>query len=95
MTAVCDAGRTLRVEIQNGPVLNNLDYWMGEADESARNHIFHYYESQLTAVRMGPWKFHFSTKEDYYANVIPRTVPLAGTTVGPGGCAERDCHPAG
>jgi len=26
---------------------------------------------------MGPWKFHFSTKEDdYYANVIPRTIPL-------------------
>ena len=25
---------------------------------------------------MGPWKFHFSTKENYYANVIPRTVPL-------------------
>ena len=25
---------------------------------------------------MRPWKFHFSTKEDYYANVIPRTVPL-------------------
>ena len=25
---------------------------------------------------MGPWKFHFSTKEDYYANVIPCTVPL-------------------
>jgi arylsulfatase len=25
---------------------------------------------------MGPWKFHFSTKEDYYANVVPRTVPL-------------------
>jgi hypothetical protein len=23
-----------------------------------------------------PWKFHFSTKEDYYDNVIPRTVPL-------------------
>jgi len=43
---------------------------------TARTHIFHYYESKLTAVRMGPWKFHFSTKEDYYANVIPRTVPL-------------------
>lgn len=56
--------------------VNNLPYWLGEADESARNHIFHYYESKLTAVRMGPWKFHFSTKEDYYANVIPRTVPL-------------------
>lgn len=56
--------------------VNNLNYWTGEAQESARNHIFYYYESQLTAVRMGQWKFHFSTKEDYYANVIPRTVPL-------------------
>lgn len=28
------------------------------------------------AVRMGPWKRHFSTKEDDYPNVIPRTVPL-------------------
>ncbi|WP_211245017.1 arylsulfatase [Thalassotalea mangrovi] len=56
--------------------VNNLPYWMGDSDKSARNHIFHYYESKLTAVRIGPWKFHFSTKEDYYANVIPRTVPL-------------------
>lgn len=56
--------------------LNNLPYWKGEAIESARDHILYYYESKLTAVRMGPWKFHFSTKEDYYANVVPRTVPL-------------------
>ena len=56
--------------------VNNLYYWMGDSDHSERNHIFHYYESKLTAVRMGPWKFHFSTKEDYYANVVPRTVPL-------------------
>ena len=56
--------------------VNNLPYWTGKAERSARNHIFHYYESKLTAVRMGPWKFHFSTKEDYYANVVPRTVPL-------------------
>ncbi|GGO87169.1 arylsulfatase [Marinobacterium nitratireducens] len=56
--------------------VNNLAYWKGESDHSARDHIFHYYESKLTAVRMGPWKFHFSTKEDYYANVVPRTVPL-------------------
>lgn len=56
--------------------VNNLDYWRGQTDESSRNHIFHYYESKLTAVRMGPWKFHFSTKEDCYANVVPRTVPL-------------------
>lgn len=56
--------------------VNNLDYWTGKSDHSNRDHIFHYYESKLTAVRMGPWKFHFSTKEDYYANVVPRTVPL-------------------
>jgi len=56
--------------------VNNLSYWKGETDQSARNHIFYYYESKLTAVRMGPWKFHFSTKEDYYANVVPRTAPL-------------------
>lgn len=56
--------------------VNNLPYWLGEVEKSARTHIFHYYESVLTAVRMGPWKFHFSTKEDYYANVVPRTVPL-------------------
>ncbi len=56
--------------------VNNLPYWEGEEATSRRKHIFYYYESKLTAVRMGPWKFHFSTKEDYYANVIPRTVPL-------------------
>ena len=56
--------------------VNNLDYWMGKQEASNREHIFHYYESKLTAVRMGPWKFHFSTKEDYYANLVPRTVPL-------------------
>lgn len=28
------------------------------------------------AARMGPWKFHFSTKENYYDNVIPRTMPM-------------------
>jgi len=56
--------------------VNNVPYWKGETHASARNSIFYYYESKLTAVRMGPWKFHFSTKEDYYANVVPRTVPL-------------------
>ncbi len=56
--------------------VNNVPYWQGKSDQSARNHIFHYYESKLTAMRMGPWKFHFSTKEDYYANLVPRTAPL-------------------
>lgn len=56
--------------------LDNLPYWTGKTDASARTSIFYYYESRLMAVRMGPWKFHFSTKEDYYANVVQRTVPL-------------------
>ena len=56
--------------------VNNVPYWTGKSEESARDHLFYYYESKLTAVRMGPWKWHFSTKEDYYANVVPRTVPL-------------------
>lgn len=56
--------------------VNNIPYWTGKREESARDHLFYYYESKLTAVRMGPWKWHFSTKEDYYADVLPRTVPL-------------------
>ncbi len=56
--------------------VNNLPYWLGESDHSARDHIFYYYESKLTAIRMGPWKLHFSTKEDYYANLVPRTAPM-------------------
>ncbi|NEP90270.1 MAG: arylsulfatase [Okeania sp. SIO2C2] len=56
--------------------VNNLDYWTGKTDKSNRNLLFNYYESILAGVRMGPWKFHFSTKEDYYANLVPRTMPL-------------------
>jgi arylsulfatase len=63
--------------------VNNIDYWTGKSAESARNHIFHYYESKLMAVRMGPWKWHFSTKEDYYANVVPLTAPLVSHPDGP------------
>lgn len=56
--------------------LDNLNYWTGKSDHSERRSVFYYYESKLSAVRMGPWKFMFSTKEDYYANQVPRTVPM-------------------
>ncbi len=56
--------------------VNNLDYWLGKSDRSARKSLFYYYENRLTAMRMGPWKFHFAEKESYYSNVTPRTVPL-------------------
>jgi len=70
------AARMLEEKDQYIDGVNNLDYWLGQTNESNRNYIFHYYESTLTAVRMGPWKFHFSTKENYYDNLVPRTAPL-------------------
>jgi len=56
--------------------VDNVAYWTGKSSRSARNDFIYYYESKLTAVRLGPWKIHFSTKEDYYANLVPRTAPL-------------------
>lgn len=46
--------------------VNNLDYWMGKADDSARDHFFYYYESSIKAVRYKQWKLHFETSENYY-----------------------------
>jgi hypothetical protein len=54
--------------------VNNLDYWTGKAPESARDHFLYYYESKLFAVRMGPWKLHFTTREDYYDVLVPRGI---------------------
>ncbi|MGH8025506.1 MAG: arylsulfatase [Pseudoxanthomonas sp.] len=55
---------------------NNLAYWKGESKESARTFEIMYFESNITAVRMGPWKFHFSLKEDYYDNMTGRNYPM-------------------
>lgn len=55
--------------------VNNLAYWKGEQDHSERNTIFYYYEGKLAAVRMGPWKFHFITREDYYGDIIAHSMP--------------------
>lgn len=49
--------------------VDNLDYWMGKSDHSARNSILYYFEGKLSAVRVGPWKFHFATAENYYDNL--------------------------
>jgi arylsulfatase len=54
--------------------VNNLDYWTGKASESRRNDFLYYYESRLMAIRAGPWKVHFATREDYYAPVISRNL---------------------
>ncbi len=54
---------------------NNLDYWTGASEESARNHFFYYYETSLTAMRVGPWKMHFATKERYFDDMVSHTMP--------------------
>ncbi len=56
--------------------LDNSAYWSGASDRSARDSILHYYESRITALRIGPWKFHFATKETYTGNMSMRSFPL-------------------
>ena len=55
---------------------NNLDYWLGKSKESVRNHVIFYYETKLTAFRMGPWKAHFITKESYWEDEKVHAWPL-------------------
>lgn len=56
--------------------VNNLDYWIGKSPKSERNYIFHYNESKLAAARMGPWKWHFATTDDYYGTITGRSKPM-------------------
>jgi arylsulfatase len=45
---------------------DQLDYWTGRTDESARDHFFYYSESSLDAVRWKQWKLHFRSRTGYY-----------------------------
>ncbi|WP_084591582.1 arylsulfatase [Gilvimarinus agarilyticus] len=56
--------------------VNNLDYWMGKSDESARDHYFYYYESSIKAIRYKQWKLHFETSENYYAPYVKQKFPV-------------------
>ncbi len=56
--------------------VNNLDWWTGKTAESNRQDYLYYYESKLSGIRMGPWKYLFSTREDYYATFEARTAPI-------------------
>ncbi len=56
--------------------VNNLDYWMGKTDESARDHFFYYYESSIKAVRYKQWKLHFETSEHYYDTYEKQKFPI-------------------
>lgn len=47
--------------------VNNLPHWTG-SQPSARNVVYYYNENQFTAVRVGPWKTHMSTREGFFDN---------------------------
>ncbi len=55
---------------------NQLDYWTGKTDKSARREFFYYDETDLMAIRVDGWKMHIGVKpeglwwnEKYYPNV--------------------------
>jgi len=41
---------------------NQLDYWTGKSDKSARREFFYYDETDLMAVRVDGWKMHIGVK---------------------------------
>ena len=41
---------------------NNLDYWTGKTEKSARREIFYYDETDLMAMRVDAWKMHIGVK---------------------------------
>ncbi len=43
---------------------NQLDYWSGKNDKSARREFFYYDESDLMAFRVDAWKIHIGVKYD-------------------------------
>ncbi|MFO0298825.1 MAG: arylsulfatase [Pseudomonadota bacterium] len=45
--------------------VDNLAHWTGNAP-SARNVVYYYDETKFTAVRVGPWKSHFMTREGFF-----------------------------
>lgn len=45
--------------------VNNLDHWIGDAP-SARNIVYYYNESEMTAIRIGHWKSHFKERAGFF-----------------------------
>jgi arylsulfatase len=43
---------------------NNMDYWTGKSEKSARHEIFYYDETDLMALRVDNWKMHIGLKPE-------------------------------
>jgi len=55
--------------------LNNLDYWTGKTDSSARDEYIYYSEADLQAIRVNQWKMHFFTRDGYYGTTKKLELP--------------------
>ena len=67
------AGDTLGTEVEHKNHIdgvNNLDYWTGAAQESARDEYIYYAESQVQAIRINQWKAHFFVRDGYYGHTV-------------------------
>lgn len=54
---------------------NNLDYWEGKANKSARNFFIYYAENHIQAVRVDRWKGHFAMRDGYYGATTAAEIP--------------------
>jgi arylsulfatase A-like enzyme len=70
------AAKVLKEQKQPIDGVNNLDYWTGKTDESARDNFIYYHESTVRAIRLNQWKAHFETSEDYYAPYVKQKFPI-------------------
>jgi len=70
------AAKVLKEQKQPIDGVNNLDYWTGKTDESARDNFIYYHESTVRAIRLNQWKLHFETSENYYAPYVKQKFPI-------------------
>ena len=54
-------GTTYKVHLDG---YNNLDYWTGKTEKSARREIYYYDETDLMAIRVDGWKMHIGVKHN-------------------------------
>jgi len=71
---VVEKMRTDRKQYIDG--VNNLDYWLGKTEESARDNFIYYHESTIRAIRYKQWKLNFETSENYYAPYVKQKFPV-------------------
>ena len=59
LTGYTMGGRTYKAHLDG---YNQLDYWMGKTEKSARREVFYYDETDLMAIRVDAWKLHIGVK---------------------------------